>query len=72
LEPDDEEDFEMNPLLDYDTAVSVAKEMTHAAELLHRRSRVDASPPRELPSHDDEMARLLDQEQRAPAETVGA
>jgi hypothetical protein len=62
----------MIPLLDYETAMSVAKEMTHAAELLHRRSRVDASPPRQLPSTDDEMALLLDQEERAPAETVGA
>jgi hypothetical protein len=62
----------MNPLLDYEAAMGVAKERTEAAELFHSRNRVDASRTRELRSCDDEMAGLLENEEPIRAEPVGA
>ncbi len=61
----------MNPLVDYEVAMSIAKEMADAAELLHRRRRVESDPPRDLPSYDDEMSGLVAKEPVA-TESVGA
>ena len=60
----------MNPMTHFDVAMSIVREMTEAAELLHRRTRVEADPPRDLPSYDDGLARLVSVPEPLDSESI--
>ena len=65
-----EEGIQMNPMAHFDVAMSIVREMTEAAELLHRRARVEADPIRDLPSYDDGLARLMSVPEPAESESI--